>query len=53
MSAKVDFLFDKDIGSNYVWEIVGNKVVIKGTIAQQMKEARRFALAAVEEEFHR
>ena len=53
MSAKVDFLFDRDIGNNFVWEIVDNKVVIKGTIAQQMKEARRAALAQVEEEFRR
>ena len=53
MNAKLDFLFDKEIGNHFAWEIVDNKVVIKGTIAQQMKEARRAALAQVEEEFRR
>ena len=45
MSAKVDFLFNKDIGNHCIWEIVDNKVVIKGVrnLKQEMKDASRLA----------
>ena len=48
MNAKLDFLFDKEIGNHFAWEIVDNKVVIKGrrNLAQEKKEAQRACLAA-------
>ena len=49
MSAKVDFLFNKDIGNHCIWEIVDNKVVIKGVrnLKQEMRDASRLACSKV------
>jgi len=48
MNAKLDLLFDKEIGNHFAWEIVDNKVVIKGhrNLAQEKKEAQHACLAA-------